>query len=140
MNRSSHIALIKYQLDSQGHYLEDTSEVIFCSSVSEELFKELTKIAPLASLTIHEEEGTSESSAAQCIQNDKIADVFAFVKNAFMGLLKNTQPSSLESDDELTEAIYQFRTITNLYKLFELKYQKYQSDSTVIVQFGWKLG
>ena len=58
----------------------------------------------------------------------------------FIDLLKNK--SSVENQDDLLidqnlrDAIFEFRTITNLIYLFRLKSDKYQNDNSTLVKVG----
>lgn len=134
---STNFTLIKYQLGTNGRYLEDSGERIASSFISEETLQDLIKVAPLAKLTIYEEDGSDKFSESDCLQNEKIIEVLNFVKNRFIVMIKKTEISAIESNDEsFIETISEFRSITNLYYLLETKHAKYQSDDTVIVKLG----
>lgn len=134
---STNLTLIKYQLGTKGRYLEDSGERIESSFISEEDLSELIEVAPLAKLTIYEEDGSDECSEADCLQNEKINEALIFVKSRFIELLSNTDISATENTDAvLIESISKFRSITNLYHLLEIKRAKYQSDDTVVVKLG----
>lgn len=134
---STNLSLMKYKLGVQGRYLEDSAERIALSFIGEATLSGLVKVAPLAKLTIYEEDGSDEFSEADCLQNDRVCDAFDFIKSRFVELLKATDVSTIEdSSDELAKSISDFREITNLYYLLEIKCAKYQSDDTVIVKLG----
>lgn len=134
---STNLILMKYQLGINGRYLEDSGERIASSFISEEDLSDLIKVAPLAKLIIYEEDGSDDSSEAECLQNEKIIEALSFVKNKFIDLLKKTETSVIENEDAaMIEALSEFRSITNLHYLLDIKYTKYQSDDTVIVKLG----
>lgn len=136
-NVSTNLTLIKYQLAADGRYLEESGERIASTFISEEILHDLIEITPLAKLTIYEEEGSDESSEADCLQNEKIFESLNFVKTQFINLISEAKISELESADEsLIKSISDFRSITNLYYLLEIKHDKYQSDDSVVVKMG----
>ncbi len=132
---STNLTLIKYRLGSNGHPLEDSGEVIASSFISAELFSELVEIAPLATLDIYEEEGSDEYSNTECLHNEKIPEILAFVKAKFINLFEEKKSSIFENNDnELDDLISKFRSITNLYQLLEIKNIKYMNDVTAIIK------
>ena len=134
---STNLTLIKYQLGANGRYLEESGERIESSFISEENLSELIKVAPLAKLTIYEEDGSDASSEADCLQNNKIAEALNFVKSRFIDLFnKNKMSTTRGADEFLIESISEFRSITNLFHLLEIKRVKYQSDDSVVVKLG----
>jgi len=134
---SNILTLMKYELDSNGRYLEDTGTIIESSFISEDLLKALIERVPPAKLTIFEELGSDESSDAICLQNDKIQEALDFIKNEFILLLKASKISTIENSNErLLEAISALRMITNLYSILEIKFEKYKSDDTVVIKLG----
>jgi hypothetical protein len=134
---SNNLILIKYQLGTAGRYLESSGEVIASSFDDDGLLEELREIAPLATLTIYEDEVSDEASEAECLLNEKIPEIMELIKARFIQLLKCTEVATLEnSADELVRSISAFRTITNIYQLLEIKYLKYRVDDTVIVKLG----
>ena len=134
---STNLMLIKYRLGINGRYLEDSGELIASSFISEENLSALINEAPLAKLTIYEEDGSDEFSEIDCLQNQEIDKALRFARKKFIDLFKKTDLSAIEnSDDDSTEALSKFRSISNLYYLLEIKHAKYQSDDTVVVKLG----
>jgi hypothetical protein len=134
---STNLTLIKYQLGVEGRYLEESGECIASSFIDEETLNDLIKVTPLAKLIIYEEEGTDEFSEADCFQNEQIYEALSFINNRIITLIRKTQLSDVENmDEELSKVISEFRSITSLYHLLEIKYEKYQSDETVVVKLG----
>lgn len=134
---SNNLTLIKYRLGSNGRHIEESGEVIASSFVSDDLLSELIKIAPLATLNIYEEEGSDEYSDTECLHNEKLSEILSLVKKVFIGLLETERAPNFENnEDEFRNLISEFRSITNLYQLLEIKYLKYKNDDTVIIKLG----
>lgn len=134
---STTLTLIKYNLGIDGRYLEDSGERIASSFISEENLNSLIQKVSLAKLTIYEEDGSDKCSEVDCLHNEEIFEALIVIKKIFIGLLKRADEFVVEnSDEKLNEALSEFRSLTNIHYLLEIKHTKYQTDDTAIVKLG----
>lgn len=135
------ILLVKYELIESDKLIEDNVVIIESAFITSEILEKIsTFITKRKVYEMLDENLNNESFEIECFDDKYITDILFKLEMEFIDLLKNK--SSVENQDELLidqnlrDAIFEFRTITNLIYLFRLKNDKYQNDNSTLVKVG----
>lgn len=140
-NMSIKILLVKYELIESDKLIEDDVVIIESAFITSEILEKIsTFITKRKVYEMLDEDPNNESFEIECFDDKYITDILFKLEMEFIDLLKNK--SSVENQDDLLidqnlrDAIFEFRTITNLIYLFRLKSDKYQNDNSTLVKVG----
>lgn len=140
-NMSIKILLVKYELIESDKLIEDNVVIIESAFITSEILEKIsTFITKRKVYEMLDENLNNESFEIECFDDKYITDILFKLEMEFIDLLKNK--SSVENQDDLLidqnlrDAIFEFRTITNLIYLFRLKNDKYQNDNSTLVKVG----
>lgn len=135
------ILLVKYELIESDKLIEDNVVIIESAFITSEILEKIsTFITKRKVYEMLDENLNNESFEIECFDDKYITDILFKLEMEFIDLLKNK--SSVENQDDLLidqnlrDAIFEFRTITNLIYLFRLKNDKYQNDNSTLVKVG----
>ena len=135
------ILLVKYELIESDKLIEDNVVIIESAFITSEILEKIsTFITKRKVYEMLDENLNNESFEIECFDDKYITDILFKLEMEFIDLLKNK--SSVEHQDDLLidqnlrDAIFEFRTITNLIYLFRLKNDKYQNDNSTLVKVG----
>lgn len=120
---------MKYELDDNLHYLEDSSEIIHQCSISISLMEKIRKNIGIGELQIFEEKNSNISSKTEVIMLEDSKKLLTFSEDYFVKLFA-------KKNEDRQDSIFEFREITNLYYLTYLKIEKYLDDKSVVITIG----
>lgn len=126
---ATNVYLMKYELDDNLHYLEDSSEIIHQCSISISLMEKIRKNIGIGELQIFEEKNSNISSKTEVIMLEDSKKLLTFSEDYFVKLFA-------KKNEDRQDSIFEFREITNLYYLTYLKIEKYLDDKSVVITIG----
>ena len=128
--------LCKYPEDSTDRYIEDTEEVIESCFIDEGILQDLKNY--MCEQEIFDEEGKKVVNTIQHIKHDEIKTVIEKMQKLFLNKrYEKISRKELEKTPELiTTVMGEFRTITNIVFLLQIKYDNYLTNNRVLVQLG----
>lgn len=152
---SQSINLVAYESASDGRIYETKSELIETAFVSTALLKELQKEFPLVERKIYEVPAAGEHYSIECFNDSDIERILIKLEEIFLSVLKSDSekllgksdsqdskslPSTLSTNiitsSDISESISRFRTLSNIFYIFNLKKNKYGSDTSVVLKLG----
>ena len=136
---SLNISLIEYKTCKDGKLYEEGSEVIESAFLSPDLLEIIKDQFPLCKKEIFEEEGSPETSTIDIFSDNSIHEIKELLEIEFVRMIEASQSQKLTSviiPNSIFEAIEKFRTLTNVYHIFWLKYENFSKRSNAIIKIG----
>ena len=146
---SKSLNLVKYQTDESGNIYENGYELVESVFISSDLILEIESNFPLVKMRVLEEEGSDEAYEIECFDEKYSLDIAKKLGELFILVLKNEYETIFGSSDisesksvghikntNLQTSIDRFRTITNVISIVDLKNEKYENVSSVVLKVG----
>lgn len=127
--------LCKYPENSTDRYIEDTGDVIEGCFIDKNTLQDLENY--MCEQETFDKEGKKVANTIQYIKHDEIKTVIEKMQKLFLKRYGEIPRKELEKNPELlTTVMREFRTITNIVFLLQIKYYNYLTDNRVLVQLG----
>jgi hypothetical protein len=138
---STKILLVKYELIESDKLIENNVVVIESAFITSEILEKISTFKTKRNVyEVIDENLNNEPFEIECFDDKDLNDILFKLEIEFIDLLKSK--GNVENLDDLLigqnlrDAIFEFKTITNLIDLFRLKNDKYQNDQSTLVKLG----
>jgi hypothetical protein len=122
------ISLVKYDYYDEKLY-EDNSETIETSFISEDFIQIISESVGTAK--IYEDNSSDEFYEIDCVGN--IEKNIKLFEDKFLEFIKD---NNIKNNENISQSINLFRTLTNVHHIFWLKNEKFSNNDAVLIKLG----